>query len=157
MFTKAWKGLRKAVTEFWNKFQVLEEVGIAQRVKRVCGTSVGAIIASLVAVAFTSEDLKEFMETDLRKVLVGKIRSHLDYISVVCYKKEWRIHVIARKTFLIKDFFSKCDRIRVTFTEEILNGKIDFLCSVYFHNPIVFGLLCPNSSTYSLQSLRNLA
>ena len=42
-------------------------------------------------------------------------------------------------TFSIKDFFSKCDQIRsfpqfpgdlVTFTEEILNGKIHFLCSV---------------------------
>ena len=33
--------------------------------------------------------------------------------------------------FSIKDFFSKCDQIRrVTFTEEILNGKLHFLCSV---------------------------
>ena len=37
--------------------------------------------------------------------------------------------------FSIKDFFSKYDQIRrtadlVTFTEEILNGKIHFLCSV---------------------------
>ena len=38
--------------------------------------------------------------------------------------------------FSIKDFFSKCDRIcveetedLVTFTEEILNGKLHFLCS----------------------------
>ena len=32
----------------------------------------------------------------------------------------------------IKDFFSKCDQIRrklVTFTGEILNGKLHFLCS----------------------------
>ena len=29
--------------------------------------------------------------------------------------------------FSIKDFFSKCDQI--TFTEEILNGKLHFLCS----------------------------
>ena len=37
--------------------------------------------------------------------------------------------------FSIKDFFSKCDQIRsflVTFTEEeILNGKLHFLCSVH--------------------------
>ena len=33
--------------------------------------------------------------------------------------------------FSIKDFFSKYDQIRrVTFTEEILNGKLHFLCSV---------------------------
>ena len=29
--------------------------------------------------------------------------------------------------FSTKDFFSKCDH---TFTEEILNGKLHFLCSV---------------------------
>ena len=29
--------------------------------------------------------------------------------------------------FSIKDFFSKCDQI--TFTEEILNGKLYFLCN----------------------------
>ena len=39
--------------------------------------------------------------------------------------------------FSIKDFFSKCYEIRsfrsadfLTFTEEILNGKLHFLCSV---------------------------
>ena len=33
--------------------------------------------------------------------------------------------------FPIKDFFSKSDQIRSgTFTEEILNGKLYFLCSV---------------------------
>ena len=38
--------------------------------------------------------------------------------------------------FSIKDFFGKCDQIRsfldlVTFTEEILHGKLHFLCSAY--------------------------
>ena len=34
--------------------------------------------------------------------------------------------------FSIKDFFRKCDQTAdlVTFTEEILNGKLHFLCSV---------------------------
>ena len=38
--------------------------------------------------------------------------------------------------FSIKDLFSKCDQIRrnlgdlVTFTEEVFNGKLHFLCSV---------------------------
>ena len=32
--------------------------------------------------------------------------------------------------FSIKDFFSKCDRIRsLTLTEEMLNRKLQFLCS----------------------------
>ena len=40
--------------------------------------------------------------------------------------------------FSIKDFFSKCDQIHskcdqmVTFTEEIPNGKLLFLCSESF-------------------------
>ena len=38
--------------------------------------------------------------------------------------------------FFIKDFFSKCDQTvvfgdLVTFTEEILNGKLRFLCSAF--------------------------
>ena len=37
--------------------------------------------------------------------------------------------------FSIKDFFSKCKQIQktadlLTFTEEILNGKLHFLCNV---------------------------
>ena len=50
---------------------MLEEAGIMRKVKRVAGSSVGAITATLVAVGFTSQDLKEFMDQDLRKVLVG--------------------------------------------------------------------------------------
>ena len=44
--------------------------------------------------------------------------------------------------FFIKDFFSKCDQI--TFTEEILNGKLHFLCSVgvNFENFILGFALC---------------
>ena len=40
--------------------------------------------------------------------------------------------------FSIKDFFSKCDQIRsflrilFKFTEEIINGKLHFLCSGTF-------------------------
>ena len=37
-------------------------------------------------------------------------------------------HTAKKMKFSIKDFFSKCDL--VTFTEEILNGKLHFLCSV---------------------------
>ena len=41
--------------------------------------------------------------------------------------------------FFIKDFFSKCDQILhfsadlVSLTEEILNGKLHFLCSEHLH------------------------
>ena len=48
--------------------------------------------------------------------------------------------------FSIKDFFSKGDQIRsflATFTEEILNGKLNFLCSVLLllHGRVVKSLI----------------
>ena len=39
------------------------------------------------------------------------------------------INTTQKMKFSIKDFFSKCDQC-VTFTEEILNGKLHFLYSV---------------------------
>ena len=39
-------------------------------------------------------------------------------------------HTAQKMKFSIKDFFKKFDQIRsFTFTEEILNGKLHFLCS----------------------------
>ena len=45
------------------------------------------------------------------------------------------VHIEQKMKFSIKDFSSKCDQIRssadlVTFTEEILNGKLPSVCSV---------------------------
>ena len=41
---------------------------------------------------------------------------------------------VQKMKFSIKDFLSKCDQIRtadlVTLAEEILNGKLNFMCSV---------------------------
>ena len=63
-------------------------------------------------------------------------------VAIVCYPVcdiinfEIYLSVTSQKTkFYIKDFFSKCDQIRnfqsaVTFSEEILNGKLHVLCSV---------------------------
>ena len=48
-----------------------------------------------------------------------------------------------KMNFSSKDFFSKCDQIRsftadlVTFTEEILTGKLHFLCSVRGFNHLL--------------------
>ena len=49
--------------------------------------------------------------------------------------QNWQDQAAQKLKFSMKDFFSKCDKIRnaadlVTFTEEILNGKLHFLCSV---------------------------
>ena len=63
-------------------------------------------------------------------------------VAIVCYPVcdiinfEIYLSVTSQKMkFYIKDFFSKCDQIRsfqsaVTFSEEILNGKLHVLCSV---------------------------
>lgn len=55
----------------------MEEAGITQKIIGVAGASVGAITAALFAVGFTANELKEFMETDLRKVLVGKFPTNM--------------------------------------------------------------------------------
>ena len=59
-----------------------------------------------------------------------------------CSRFSWFLmkYILHKKMkFSIKDFFSKCGQIRrkhllnlehfITFTEEILNGKLNFLCS----------------------------
>ena len=48
-------------------------------------------------------------------------------------------HTAQNMKFSIRDFFSKCDQIRLRkFTEEIFHGKLHFLCSVkklYLNQP----------------------
>ena len=59
----------------------------------------------------------------------------LSYQTLSFYYKAFPVTATAQKMqFSIKGFFSKCDQIRstadlVTFTEEIVNGKLHFLCS----------------------------
>ena len=53
-------------------------------------------------------------------------------------ERHWALYITAQKMkFSINDFSSKCDQIRradlATFTGEILNGKLHFLCSVHDH------------------------
>lgn len=50
--------------------QVLESAGIMKNIKRVAGASAGAIIATLIALGYDSTDLQEFLEQDLRRILV---------------------------------------------------------------------------------------
>ena len=65
-------------------------------------------------------------------ISASKLIYLLDYIKI----SQKFIHTAQKINFSFKDFFSKCDQIRrktadmVTFTEEILNGKLHFLCSV---------------------------
>ncbi|KAJ7372184.1 hypothetical protein OS493_020613 [Desmophyllum pertusum] len=50
--------------------QVLENAGIMKHIKRVAGASAGAIIATLIALGYDSRELREFLEQDLRRILV---------------------------------------------------------------------------------------
>ncbi|XP_078376863.1 uncharacterized protein LOC144660159 [Oculina patagonica] len=50
--------------------QVLENAGIMKNIKRVAGASAGAIIATLIALGYDSRELREFLEQDLRRILV---------------------------------------------------------------------------------------
>ena len=59
--------------------QVLESAGILRGIKRVAGASAGAIIAALISLGYDSRDLREFLEQDLRRILVGRF-----YIPHVC-------------------------------------------------------------------------
>ena len=64
--------------------------------------------------------------------------------------------------FSIKDFFSKCVQIRkklrtvdlVTFTEEFLNGKFHFLCSVKSYLRIPFTII---NSKWRMNNLMRVA
>ena len=53
--------------------QVLENAGIMRNIKRVAGASAGAIIATLIALGYDSRELREFLEQDLRRILVGEL------------------------------------------------------------------------------------
>lgn len=44
-----------------------------KNIKRVAGASAGAIIATLIALGYDSRELREFLEQDLRRILVGEL------------------------------------------------------------------------------------
>ena len=52
------------------------------------------------------------------------------------------LYTAQKMKFSIKDFFSKCDQIRtadfVTFTEEIRDKKLNFLCSGTWRDDMPF-------------------
>lgn len=52
-----------------------------KNVKRVAGASAGAIIATLISLGFDSEELKDFLDQDLRLILVGEQICALDMHS----------------------------------------------------------------------------
>ena len=52
-------------------FQVLESAGVIKKIKRIAGASAGAITATLIAIGYNSQELKDFLDQDLRKILVG--------------------------------------------------------------------------------------
>ena len=71
-------------------------------------------------------------------IFIHHITTVFIFINYNINKTVNSIHCTKKKKFSIKDFFSKCNQIRkklrilVTFTEEIFNGKLHFLCR-YIH------------------------
>lgn len=51
-------------------FQVLDEVGI--KPKRFAGASAGALCATMLAVGYSTAELKEVLQMNLDEVLIGK-------------------------------------------------------------------------------------
>ena len=68
---------------------------------------------------------------EYNKVKVKLSDSQLNNLKTAI-KNDTRVTLIAQKMKLsIRNFFSKCETADlVTFTEEILNGKLYFLCSI---------------------------
>lgn len=52
-----------------------------KKIKRVAGASAGAITAALIAIGFDSQELKDFLDQDLKKILVGKKIVHWQLID----------------------------------------------------------------------------
>ena len=51
---------------------MLEEAGISGRIKRIAGTSSGAMTAALVAVGYDSYELEKFFANDIHNIMAGK-------------------------------------------------------------------------------------
>ena len=74
-------------------------------------------------------------------ILLSKPQITNNFSNIKSFQEFMKLRLLTitakRMKFSIKDFFSKCDQIRrrlVTLTEEILNGKLHFLCSVTKNN-----------------------
>lgn len=52
-------------------FQILEEVGILSRIRRLAGSNFGALTAALVAVGFNSYQLETFIGLEIKTLLFG--------------------------------------------------------------------------------------
>ena len=85
----------------------------------------------------------------------SNIQNHLNFARVT--------DTAHKMKFSIQDFFSNWDQIRcfldlVTFTEEILNGKLHFLCSVIINFKKVLKLCCVitivNTLAYNFSFIR---
>ena len=76
---------------------MLENAGVMKSIKRVAGASAGAIIATLVALDYDSRELREFLEQDLRRILVGKLTIKMCNASSCCCEKTAYQYVASSK------------------------------------------------------------
>ena len=57
--------------------QLLEDIGMWPKIRRLAGASAGAMTATLLAVGFDSYELEEFLSQDLSHIFLGEFLSLL--------------------------------------------------------------------------------
>ena len=87
----------------------------------------------LAAEAYFAEGVECVFITIFTKSSTIDVWIHLWTECIRNFFSDFALLITAQKMkFSLNDFFSKCDQI---FTEEILNGKLHFLCSEYVNIP----------------------
>lgn len=61
----------KVICNLFLYCQVLEDVGIWDKIKRLAGCGVGALVAALLAVGYNSYHIERFLKHDIRKLVFG--------------------------------------------------------------------------------------
>ena len=117
--------------EAWTSFNLLSQLSVARNWRSFLNMS--WLFQSFTQSGNCETGLKPIQT----KMFFKNIQQSYDYYSVQClhhfrYFLRYHSHyyTVQKLKFSIKDFFSKCDQM-VTFTKEILNGKLQFLYSDY--------------------------
>ena len=92
------------------------------------------VILSLILLLKTI--ISKNTEKSPTKYFINPFSSMISLVEISQFTYSSKLHTAQKMKFSITDFFSKCDQIHpqfstdlVTFTEEICNGKLHFLCS----------------------------
>ena len=58
-----------------------------KNIKRFAGASIGSMVATLAAIGFTSAELQDFLEQDLKKIMAGQYHLLLTLLLDNCYSQ----------------------------------------------------------------------